>query len=54
MNRINKLQWKILLGTLLCYLFFYTGRHNFGWAAKQLAEELGVNYVKIGWINFQC
>ena len=52
MNRINKLQWKMLLGTLLCYLFFYTGRHNFGWAAKQLAEELGVNYVKIGWISF--
>jgi MFS transporter, OPA family, glycerol-3-phosphate transporter len=42
----------MLLGTLLCYLFFYTGRHNFGWAAKQLAEELGVNFAKIGWISF--
>jgi OPA family glycerol-3-phosphate transporter-like MFS transporter len=38
--------------TMLCYLFFYTGRHNFGWASKLLATDLGIAYEKIGWISF--
>lgn len=42
----------MLLLTMFCYLFFYTGRHNFGWAAHDLAETLQVSYTKIGWISF--
>lgn len=36
---------------MFCYLFFYTGRHNFGWAAKEMAEELAISYTMIGWIS---
>ena len=41
----------MLLITMFCYLFFYTGRHNFGWAAKDMAEELEISYALIGWIS---
>lgn len=45
-------QWKMLLVTMLCYLFFYTGRHNFGWAVKGMSAELHIPYSTIGWISF--
>lgn len=45
-------QWKMLLVTMFCYLFFYTGRHNFGWAAKGMAADLNIPYSTIGWISF--
>jgi OPA family glycerol-3-phosphate transporter-like MFS transporter len=48
----RKQQWKMLLVTMLCYLFFYTGRHNFGWAVKEMAADLDISYAKIGWISF--
>lgn len=44
-------QWNMLFITMFCYLFFYTGRHNFGWAAKEMAEELAISYTMIGWIS---
>jgi len=42
----------MLFITMFCYLFFYTGRHNFGWAAKGMSAELGISYQQIGWISF--
>jgi len=45
-------QWKMLLVTMFCYLFFYTGRHNFGWAVKDMASSLHISYATIGWISF--
>lgn len=42
----------MLLVTMFCYLFFYTGRHNFGWAAKDMAAELNISFTAIGWISF--
>src|SRR5690606_33275572 len=42
----------MLLVTMLCYLFFYTGRHNFGWAAPGMTASLGISYTMIGWISF--
>lgn len=45
-------RWRMLLLTMFCYLFFYTGRHNFGWASHQLAETLHISFEKIGWISF--
>lgn len=42
----------MLFATMFCYLFFYTGRHNFGWAAKGMSAELGINFEQIGWISF--
>lgn len=45
-------RWRMLLLTMCCYLFFYTGRHNFGWASHQLADTLHISFEKIGWISF--
>ncbi|MCH5598267.1 MFS transporter [Niabella ginsengisoli] len=44
-------QWQMLLGTMFCYLFFYTGRHNFGWAVNGMSADLGISYTAIGWIS---
>ncbi|SEW52741.1 MFS transporter [Chitinophaga arvensicola] len=49
---MKKQRWKMLLVTMFCYLFFYTGRHNFGWAAHQLADTLHISYERVGWISF--
>ncbi|MEJ5090173.1 MFS transporter [Sphingobacterium faecium] len=51
-QNFRKEQWKMLFITMFCYLFFYTGRHNFGWAAKGMSVELGISYQQIGWISF--
>jgi OPA family glycerol-3-phosphate transporter-like MFS transporter len=51
-NKFRKEQWKMLLAVMFCYMFFYTGRHNFGWAAQALGQELDVSYSMIGWISF--
>lgn len=51
-GKFGQQQWKMLLLTMFCYLFFYTGRHNFGWAAKHLAATLHISYEKIGWVSF--
>lgn len=45
-------KYKMLFITMFCYLFFYTGRHNFGWATKSMREDLGISYTFIGWISF--
>lgn len=45
-------KYKMLFTTMFCYLFFYTGRHNFGWASKPMSEELNLSYTFIGWISF--
>src|SRR4051812_35427209 len=50
--RFRAMQWRMLLITMFCYLFFYTGRHNFGWAAHAMANDLHVSFEKIGWISF--
>ena len=50
-SKFRREQWNMLLITMFCYLFFYTGRHNFGWAAKEMAEELEISYTLIGWIS---
>ncbi len=34
-------QWRMLLATMFCYLFFYTGRQTFGFAIPGIQEELG-------------
>ncbi len=51
-STFRRQQWKMLLATMFCYLFFYTGRHNFGWAAKGMAAELNISFSMIGWISF--
>ena len=47
----RKAQWRILLLVMFCYLFFYTGRQNFGFAAKGMQEDLGLSATAIGAFN---
>jgi len=51
-KQFRKDQWQMLFVTMFCYLFFYTGRHNFGWAAKGISEELNISFEQVGWISF--
>lgn len=44
-------QWRILLATMFCYLFFYTGRQTFGFAIPGIEEELGISKPMLGWAS---
>lgn len=41
-------QWRILFLVMFCYLFFYLGRQNFGFAAKGMQEAMGLSSTAIG------
>ncbi|MCQ0110430.1 MFS transporter, OPA family, glycerol-3-phosphate transporter [Zhouia amylolytica] len=45
----RRTQWKMLFAVMFCYLFFYTGRQNFGWAIQGIEGEFGVTKQYIGW-----
>ena len=36
---------------MFVYLFFYTGRQNFGWALVSMNESLGYSMQQLGWIS---
>src|SRR5271156_2404430 len=42
-------QWRILLATMVCYLFYYTGRQIYGFAIPGIEAELGFDQQKLGW-----
>ena len=46
----QRAQWRMLFATMFCYLFYYTGRHNWGWVVKALHDDLGLSPLKTGWI----
>jgi OPA family glycerol-3-phosphate transporter-like MFS transporter len=48
---VRRAQWRVLLATSFCYLFYYTGRQNFGWAIPGLRADLGLSNTQIGWIS---
>jgi OPA family glycerol-3-phosphate transporter-like MFS transporter len=41
----------VLLATSACYLVYYTGRQNLGWAIPGLRAELGLSATEIGWLS---
>ncbi len=41
----------MLLATMFCYLFFYTGRQTFGFAIPGIEEELGISKSMLGWAS---
>ena len=47
----RRAQRRILLATMLCYLFYYTGRQTFGFAMPGIEDELGIDKATLGWIN---
>ncbi|WP_035612824.1 MFS transporter [Haloferula sp. BvORR071] len=42
---------KTLLSVMFCYLFYYTGRQNFGFAIPGMAEELHLTKAQLGWCS---
>jgi OPA family glycerol-3-phosphate transporter-like MFS transporter len=44
-------QWRMLLATMFCYLFYYTGRQTFGFAIPGIHEELGISLSNLGWAS---
>lgn len=45
----KKARVKTLLAVMFCYLFYYTGRQNFGFAIPGMSEELGLSKTQLGW-----
>ena len=48
-QNFRRYQWKMLFAVMFCYLFYYTGRQNFGWAIQGIALEFNVAKQYIGW-----
>ena len=44
-------QRRVLLATMFCYLFYYTGRQTFGFAIPGIEEELGLSKTTLGWAS---
>lgn len=42
---------KTLLAVMFCYLFYYTGRQNFGFAIPGISEEFGLSKAQLGWCS---
>lgn len=50
-RRARRLQWRMLLTTMFCYLFYYTGRQSFGFAIPGIQEELGLSKTELGAVS---
>jgi OPA family glycerol-3-phosphate transporter-like MFS transporter len=48
---LRRAQRRVLLATSACYLVYYTGRQNLGWAVPGLRAELGLSATEVGWIS---
>src|SRR5262249_13633156 len=47
----RRAQRRVLFATSACYLVYYTGRQNVGWAVAGIRGELGLSASEIGWIS---
>jgi MFS transporter, OPA family, glycerol-3-phosphate transporter len=52
LHRMRRAQWRMLFALMFVYLFYYTGRQNFGWALSRMQEDLGLSMAQLGWISF--
>jgi OPA family glycerol-3-phosphate transporter-like MFS transporter len=50
-STFRRAQWRVLVATSVCYLCYYTGRQNFGWAIAGIREDFGLTNTQIGWIS---
>ncbi len=50
-HRFRVAQWRMLLATMFCYFFFYTGRQAFGFAIPGIHKELGISKADLGWAS---
>ena len=47
----KRMAWRMLLGAMFCYLFFYTGRQAFGFAIPGIQDEFGWTKATVGTIS---
>lgn len=47
----RRAQWRMLVATMFCYLFFYTGRQTAGFAIPGIHKELGISLTTLGWMS---
>jgi len=47
----RRLQWRMLLAVMFCYLFYYTGRQTLGFAIPGIEREFHLSKHLIGWIS---
>jgi MFS transporter, OPA family, glycerol-3-phosphate transporter len=50
-SNYNIAKWRMLLATMFCYLFYYTGRQTFGFAIPCIEEELGLSKTTLGYFG---
>lgn len=50
-QEFRRLQWRMLLATMFCYSFFYTGRQTFGFAIPGIEADLGLSNEVLGAIS---
>lgn len=41
-NERRRAQWRMLFVLMFCYLFYYTGRQNYGWAIPLMLDDQGL------------
>ena len=49
--RFRHAKWRILIATMFCYLFYYTGRQTFGFAIPFIEEELALSKTMLGYFG---
>ena len=47
-TRFRAAQWRMLLASMFCYFFYYTGRQTFGFAIPGIEAELGLSKTQLG------
>jgi OPA family glycerol-3-phosphate transporter-like MFS transporter len=49
----RRAQWRMLFVLMFCYLFYYTGRQNYGWAVPLMLDDqgLGLSATQLGFIS---
>lgn len=50
-SEYQRLKWRMLLASMFCYFFFYTGRQTFGFAIPGIEEDLGLSKATLGAIS---
>ena len=50
-SKFRHTQWRILLATMFCYLFYYTGRQTFGFAIPGIEAEFGLSKTALGYFG---
>ncbi len=49
--QFRRAQFRMLLATMFCDPFFYTGRQAFGFAIPGIQQELGLSKTSLGWAS---